>query len=307
MKVMLAKIGEKEDLSKKNMIFEPKVDGTRAICFKDGKLKFINRRNRDISFRYPEFDFIGNIKAKTCVLDGEIIVYDKKGVPSFNLLQKRDQLGIKFMIELRSEQYPATYVVFDILRLDGKDLKNLTLIERKKILDKVVKDGNHIQKIFYTSDGKSLWKKITKLKLEGVMAKEKKSKYHEASRIASWLKIKYLKTIDCIIVGYTSKKRVISALAVGVYLKGKLIYIGRVGIGFTEKFLKELHKDLKKLEVKKAPVIYNGKEDIQWIKPQIVCEVRYLEFSKDNIMRAPAFLRLREDKTAKECKFEEQV
>jgi DNA ligase D-like protein (predicted ligase) len=304
---MLAKLGDKKDLSKKGYLWEPKLDGTRAICYVNKEIKLINRRGRNITYRYPEFDFRKNIDAKNCILDGEIIVYDKKGNPNFNLLQSREQLDKKIMIELRSKQYPATYVVFDILMKDGRSLIDIPLIKRKEILDDMVSDGKGIQKIFFTKDSRKLWKEVTKRKLEGIMAKNENSKYYPGRRVPPWLKVKYLKTIDCIIVGYTHRKRIISALAVGVYSEGKLIYIGRVGTGFTEEFLENLYEKLEKIEIKKAPVEYSGKETIHWVKPLIVCEVRYLQFSKDKIMRAPAFLRLRFDKLPKECILEEQV
>jgi len=298
---MLAKVGDKKGLSKKGFIFEPKLDGTRALCYKNKELKFINRRNTNITHRYPEFKFAENINAKSCILDGEIIVYDKKGNPDFNLLQKREQLDKKLLIELRSGQYPATYVVFDILKKDGKDLTRLPLSKRKEILQKTVQDSKTTEKIFWTTNGKKLWKEITKRKLEGVMAKKKDSKYYAGKRTPAWLKIKFLKTIDCIIVGYTQEKRVISALALAIYDEGRLKYIGRVGTGFTTNFLQQLHDKLKKSKTKKVPVKYTGSKKIQWVKPEYVCEVRYLEISKDKKLRAPAFLRMRYDKPPKEC------
>ncbi len=110
---MLCQIGHQQDLNKKNYFFEIKFDGTRALLyFKNKKFKLINRRNHNITFRYPEFkNFKNLIKAKSCVLDGEIIVYNKKGLPDFNLLQSREQLDKKFAIELRSKEIPATYIV----------------------------------------------------------------------------------------------------------------------------------------------------------------------------------------------------
>jgi len=304
-KPMLCKLGEKRDLGRKNYIAEPKLDGTRAIAYVDKKIKIINRRNRDITHRYPEFKF--KINAKNCILDGEIICYDKKSMPNFNLLQKREQLEKKFLIELRSKQYPATYVVFDILRKDGKDLANLPLLERKKILEQTVKGGRNIETIFYTTKIRELWNKIRKADMEGIVIKRKDSRYLPGTRSDAWIKIKNLKTIDAVIIGYTHEKRIISALAIGIYSKGKLKYIGRVGTGFTEEFLEELYEMLRPLKQKKATVKYEGRKEIHWVKPKIVAEIRYLEFSKDMIMRVPAFLRLRFDKEAKECILEEQI
>jgi bifunctional non-homologous end joining protein LigD len=141
-----------------------------------------------------------------------------------------------------------------------------------------------------------------------VIGKDWTSEYYPGVRASVWIKIKYLKTIDCVIVGYTSEKRIISALALAVYSHGTLRYIGRtVGKGFTEEFLKELHKELVPLEQKEAPVTYVGGKDIHWLKPKLVCEVTFLELTHDIIMRAPVFLRMRYDKKPEDCILEEQV
>jgi len=304
---MLARIGTKTDLSKKGYIYEPKLDGIRAICYKNKRIKLLNRKGRNLDSHYPELDFIQNIDAKSCILDGEIVIYDKNGVPNFNLIQKRDHLENKALIELRSKEHPATYVVFDILMKNGKSLLNLPLLERKKILDETVKDGQCIQKIVFGTNGKKLWKEVTKLKMEGVMAKNASGHYFPNTRVFQWLKIKHLKTIDCVIIGFTQKKRVISALALGVYIKGRLTYIGKVGTGFTYTFLEELHTKLSKIIRKTAPVAYKGREPIIWVQPKLVCAIRYLELSDDTKLRAPAFIGLREDKTTKECTLESQI
>ena len=309
-KPMLARTAGTEALETKGFLFEPKLDGTRAICYKSdgGRLRFVNRRNADMTSRYSEFSFAKDIKAKTAVLDGEVVVYDANGNPSFTLLQRREQTSDKTLVGIRSVEHPATYVVFDILEKDGKDLTGLALSQRKKILDETVPGGKSLQKMFYTRDGPGLWKEILKRKLEGVVAKDPESKYYPGVRAPVWLKIKYLKTIDCIIVGYTSEKRAISALALAAYVEGKLRYIGRsVGKGFTEDFLEELHHRLEKIETKEASVKYLGEKDIHWVRPELVCEVSFLMLTKDRIMRAPVFLRMREDKRPEDCILEEQV
>lgn len=304
---MLAKLGTKEDLEKSNFLYEPKFDGTRAICYKNKELKFVNRRNINITSRYPEFQFIKNIKAKTCVLDGEIIVYDKNKIPIFNLLQKREHLKDKKLVQERSKKLVATYVVFDILEKDGKNLTSLSLIERKKILKNTIISSGKIEKVIPSVNGKKLWSEITKKGFEGVMAKDKASKYYSGKRRNDWIKIKFLKTMDTVIVGYTSGKRNISALLTAVYDNGKLRYTGKVGTGFTEKFLKVLYEKLKKIETDKVQVDYQGHEKITWAKPKLVGEIRFLELTKNKIMRAPAFLRLRSDKTPRSCVLKEQA
>lgn len=294
MHLMLTKVGSFDLLSNKEYIFEPKLDGVRALCFVGRALEFVSRNNLDLTDTYPELTIRKNIKATAAVLDGEIIAYDKKGYPNFELLQ---------------QGYQATYVVFDILELNGKSLIALPLLQRKKILQKVVQESDRIEIIPFTNDGKKLWNEIKKRRLEGVMAKRKDSVYHPGKRTKDWLKIKLLNTIDCIIVGYLPKKRVIGSLAIAVYDRGKLRYIGNVGTGYTEQRIKELYAALHPLRTDGTAVfnIDDAPKDLVWVKPKLVCEVEYLMLSRYKILRAPSFLRLRDDKKPKQCTLSSQI
>lgn len=304
---MLCKIGDKSDLEKRDYFFEPKLDGTRAfVRIKGGELAEIrNRRGNSIIHRYPEFGhFPEMVDAKSCLLDGEIIVYDNEGKPDFNLLQRRDLVDNRMMIEIRSKEIPATYVVFDILTKDGENLRQLPLKQRKKILNSTVREDENLQIIFHTKDGKKLWKEVKDKQLEGVVAKKSDSRYLPV-RSSSWLKIKFLKTIDCVIIGYTSEKRAVSALALGVYYENKKIrYIGRVGTGFTQRFIRQLLPKLKKIGTKRRPknLVGEPSKDVQWVKPELVCEIEFLETTKHRL-RAPVFKRLRTDKSPEECTY----
>jgi len=312
-KPMLCKLGTKKDLKLRGFIFEPKLDGTRLILYKENnKFKGINRRGNSILYRYPELigAFKKGIKARSCVLDGELVVYNEKGLPDFHLLQQREHITNKLLIELRSQQMPACYVVFDILELNGKKLLDLPLRKRKEILKQVIEENQNLQLCFYTTNGKALWQEVVKLGLEGVVAKKLSSPYLQ-ERSSYWIKIKNLKTIDCVVVGFSSERRELSALCVACYYKGKLFYIGRVNAALPEKEYYELYKELKKLIQKKIPVVNPPsdwrKHNIKWLKPKIVCEVRYLEFTKDKELRFPVLLRIREDKLPKDCILEEQI
>ncbi len=294
LKVMNASLGNKNDLKNKNYIFEPKLDGYRALCLFDGKkLKFVSRYDIDITENYPELNFAKNLKAKNCVLDGEIVAYNKKGLPDFSLLQ---------------EGGTGTFVVFDILEKNNKSLVNKPILERKKILQDTVKDGNGIETIVFTYDGIDLWKKIVKLGLEGIMAKEINSKYYPGTRSKVWIKIKQLKTADCVIIGYTQKQRLVSSLALGLYDQyGKLHYIGKVGTGFSYDFIKELKNILDKIHTNKIPVkLETDLHNVTFVKPKLVCEVKFVELTKAKKLRSPVFLRLRNDKKTKACLFKQQ-
>ena len=300
---MLARLGSREDLKRKDCIFEPKLDGTRAILYYDSGSKMINRRDHEITARYPELDFSGSIRARSCVLDGEVVVFDQKGNPSFLLLQGREQAA-PGAYRSKSQAHPATYVVFDILELEGKDLTGLPLSDRKGKLDEVVVDTPTIRKIFFTHDGKKLWDLVCERGTEGVMAKVFDSAYEEGKRSASWIKIKTLITVDCVIVGYTHEIRAVSSIALGLYRDGKLIFVGKVGTGFDEAFLSTLKPRLDAIRTNKPTAEEGPEEGIIWVRPEMVCEVEFLELTRNGHMRAPSFRRLRDDKDPKDCTFE---
>lgn len=289
--MMLAKTADKQILESKDYIFEPKIDGYRALCIKEkNKLKFISRTGHDITHNFTEFQFSKNIKAISCKLDGEIAIFDEKGNPSFHLMQHSSK-GL----------HNAVFIVFDILEKDGKDLKNLPIDDRKKILSKTIVEDQNLQLIPHSEDGLALWKHTAKRKLEGVIAKKKGSPYIEG-RTSQWLKIKTQNTIDCVIVGITKQKREISSLCLGLYDNNVLKFIGKVGTGFSERTLEELAHLLKKDEsLKIDPVSGTLPKDFIPVTPNNVCEIKYLEVTKDFRLRTPVFLKLRDDKLPKDC------
>ncbi len=305
---MLAKLGNLGDLKRKGFIFEPKLDGTRVLIFKkENSLKLINRRGKNIIYRYPELNSIKNNIKENAVLDGELVVLEK-GKPSFQLLSEREHIDSKLKIELKSKIYPATIFVFDILQLGSKKLVNLPLIKRKEFLKRVLKENERIKLCFFTKRGLELWNSIKKMGLEGVVAKKEDSPYL-FERSEFWLKIKNLKTLDCLICGYTTgtgKRKNFGSLILGCYYKGKLIYVGKVGTGFNEKEIKEIRKELEKI---KGKIPFKEKPELDlpenrkpiWVKPKLICEVKFLELSENLIMRAPSFLRIRNDKKPKDC------
>src|SRR3990167_3483162 len=299
-KPMLAKLGKKEDLERDGYIFEPKIDGYRALCyFKNNKLEFFSRNLHNITKQFPELDFESQIHAKNCILDGEIIVYDYKGVPRFELMQGRSHITDKHLIEERSEDRPATYVVFDILMKDGKELIKKPLLERKDILDETVSEGNGIEISPFTYDGKKLWKEVKKGKLEGVIAKTENGHYLPGKRGNTWIKVKLHDNADCVIIGFTQEKRHISSLALGMYDKnGNLHYVGSVGTGFSESFIDNFYKKLSKIIVKKSPI---ARRNIIWVRPKYVAEIKYVEWTRNKRLRAPVFIQLRDDKDPEEC------
>ena len=310
-KPMLAFISDAFDSP--DFCFEIKFDGTRCIAYIDKEkksVKFLNRRLKFFQDNYPELqDIWKDVNAKRVILDGELVIFEG-GKPNFYKLAEREHTGEKLRIKLLSEISPSTYVVFDILHKDGEDLIDKPLIERKKILEETVKESDRmVLSAYVIGKGKKFFQEVRKKNLEGVIAKRLQSPYQIGKRDKDWLKIKYLKTLDCVICGFTVgsgwRQKYFGALILGCYHQGKLRYVGRVGTGLDEKGYAELTQKLQKIKTEKCP--FEEKPEMPskiiplWARPSIVCEVRFMNLSKDLILRAPVFVRQREDKLPEEC------
>jgi bifunctional non-homologous end joining protein LigD len=194
----------------KDWVFEVKWDGVRAILLQnkdEGIIEIRSRNGKSITHRYPEI--IENVNSvvkckESVVLDGEIVVLNKKGVPDFQMHQKRMNLEPQRDIEFLSSNMPATFFVFDVLYIDGRDVQELKLLERRKILNSVIALGSKRICIsqYIEEKGVALFKSALEKCLEGIVAKHKQSKYQQAVRSSAWLKIKGILTQDCIVVGY---------------------------------------------------------------------------------------------------------
>jgi len=298
-----------------NWIFEIKFDGTRCIAYVDvtnKEVRFLNRRLIFFQHRYPELlDIWKNIDASRVILDGEVVVFHE-GKPNFFKLAEREHVEEKLRIEILSKMYPATYVVFDILYKDGKNLTGLLLEKRKEILEETVNLGSNIILSNYVREkGKAFFQAAKEKGLEGVMGKKLGSPYLMGERSKYWLKIKALNTLDVVICGYTTgtgkRGETLGSLITGCYVEGKLKYIGKVGTGFDEDELKKLLEMLKQIQTEKCPFEEIPELDLpperkpMWVKPQLVCEVKFMELTKDGIMRAPSYVRLRYDKLPTDC------
>lgn len=283
-----------EVLENHDFIFEPKLDGIRALfVYEHNKIKLISRNGIDITDKYAHLASKTGIKANSCVLDGEIVAFDKNLRPSFSLLQVGK---------------PAYYIIFDILMKDGHSLIHEPLLTRKKILKETVLPIPYRELVFWVEDGKALWKEMVKREFEGVMAKKKTSIYQPGVRSHSWLKIKRIITIDCIIIGYTRGARALASLVLAmVNHAGKLQYIGHVGTGFSMQDVGALIKLLHPLERDNPTGIeltqHARTKNVHWVKPKLVAEVEVREFTAQTIVRQASFVRLRPDKKPKECTF----
>ena len=233
---MLAKVAE-EPFSDKDWIFEVKWDGFRAIAYVEEPFSLKSRNEKELKQNFSELQELTKL-AHNIVVDGEIIVM-REGKPDFQSLLERGQAVSTREIQRQEGRAPAVYIVFDILEKDGKSLTKLPLMERKAILKDSLPEGSNVLLCdFIEEKGESYFKLALEKGLEGVVAKRKDSQYEEGLRTGSWLKIKKLKTCDCVIFGHTRgeavRAKTFGALLLGVYDNGKPVYVGKVGTGFTQ-------------------------------------------------------------------------
>jgi bifunctional non-homologous end joining protein LigD len=300
-------------------LFEIKWDGYRAIAFvENGKVRLVSRNQNELTARYPELkDMPEFIKAKTAILDGEVVALDAEGRASFSLMQQRTGFRPGGHRAAAKADVPVLYYAFDLLYLDGYDWRRVALVERKKKLESLLTTGDSLRySDHYEAEGKALFEIARDKKLEGILAKKGNSCYEER-RTREWLKIKIRHRMECVIGGYTEPEGTrahFGSLVLGLYDKqGRLIHVGQVGSGFDQKLLTDISRLLKKIETKKNP-FYGEVEalrKVSWVKPELVAEIEYAEWTEGANtgsgpkLRAPVFLGLRDDKDPKECVLEQ--
>lgn len=301
-----------EPPSHDDWIYEIKFDGYRAMAFKNGNaVRLFSRNEKNFGVKFPEIvEAIASIEAGEAIIDGEIVALDKKGVSSFQLLQT---------IEI-GERPPIYYYAYDLLRLGGKDLRKLPLVERKTRLEQILKGAP--ESIRYSAslgnNATQLLKQVTKLGLEGLIGKRTDSLYEPGRRSGAWIKLKTRREQEFVVGGYTNPQGArtnFGALLVGFYDSKALKFCGKVGTGFNTKLLSSLHARLKAIQRADCPFVnlpelrgsrYSPRitasemKKCHWVKPQLVCQVAFSEWTRDDKLRQPAFLGLREDKEAGE-------
>jgi bifunctional non-homologous end joining protein LigD len=294
-------------------IYEIKFDGFRALALKGGAdARLLSRTENEMGGKFPALlEAVTELDARDCVIDGEIVAMDAKGRSSFQLLQA---------YELGQERPPLYFYAFDLLRLDGKSLMDLPLTERKAQLEKLLEDAPSM--IRYSAslegDAKALLAKVQKLGLEGLIGKEKHGSYEAGHRSGKWIKLKIVQEQEFVIGGYTEpsgSRSHFGSLILGVYEGKKFICVGKVGTGFNDKLLRMLHGEFQKLVQEKNPfanlpaqtsgrwgqgITVAEMRRCTWLKPQLVCQVKFAEWTRDGRLRQPVFLGLREDKKARE-------
>ena len=285
-------------------LYEVKFDGFRVLAIKNGKdVELWSRNEKPLHARFPEVvKAVARLPVKSCILDGEVCALDESGRSSFQLLQNQGETN-----------HPVVYYAFDVLFEGTKDLRALPLTERKARLEKIL--TNAIEPIrpstYFTENPKTVLEKMDAVGAEGSIAKLMTSTYETGHRSGSWVKIKFHKGQEFVVVGYTlpkNSRKYFGALSLGYYKDKRLIFAGRVGTGFNDKSLKEIFNKLKPLEIPEPMVVEiqepSGRwrprgwkaSDSRWVKPKLVAQVQFTEWTSDGILRHPSFQGLREDK-----------
>jgi bifunctional non-homologous end joining protein LigD len=284
--------------------YEAKWDGVRTLAFVDGgEVRLQTRNLLDCTKQYPEAH--GVAEALTggyqAILDGEVVALDEKGVPSFQRLQPRMHLRDESAVSRLRRSVPVIYEVFDVLYLDGEDLTRQPLRERRRRLEAALQPMGAIRlSEGFPGSGVALFKAVQEQGLEGIVAKRLDAPY-VSGRSAAWVKVKAFKTMDCVIGGWTEgqggRHSTLGALIVGVYRDGKLMPVGHVGSGFDDRTLRDLLVTLKEHQSPESPfaVAPRVNQPATWCFPDLVCEVRYVELTRDGTLRSPTYLGLRSD------------
>ncbi|MFZ0798915.1 MAG: non-homologous end-joining DNA ligase [Terriglobales bacterium] len=313
-------------------LFEIKWDGYRAVAFiENGRVRLVSRNQNDLTKQFPELESLPQfVKAERAILDGEIVALDEEGRPSFSLMQQRTGFQPGKRRPQRREGVPVIYYAFDLLYLDGFDLRRVALEQRKQLLqERIVAGGDGESDVIHFSDhyaekGLDLFAAARQRGLEGIVAKKRSSAYHE-KRSSDWLKIKITQRQECVVGGYTDpegSREYFGALVLGLYpsaslragSQGRLIHVGQVGTGFDQKTLKEVFARLQPLKTKQNPFYgeIGGLRKVQFVRPKLVAEIKFAEWTHETEeggmkLRAPVFMGLRADKSAEECRLEEAV
>ncbi|MCH8128252.1 non-homologous end-joining DNA ligase [candidate division KSB1 bacterium] len=284
-------------------IYEVKWDGIRAmISIDEGEIRIRSRNQRDITNQFPELLALEqSFRVNAGLFDGEIVCLDEAGKPDFKKTVNRLHHNSAGAIERARAKNPVVCYVFDCLYLDGRSLVNEPLMLRREWLVDSIKRDSPYRVSEAMDEGVELFKATQAMGLEGIMAKERESKYLPGKRSTTWIKIKVRQTIDCVILGYTKGKGdrepYFGALHIGTKNGAGFDYLGKVGSGFDTRLLKSIYSELKRLKVTKRQIKEKPLGDAEsiWLEPTLVCEIQYASKTSNGTLREPVFVRLRPD------------
>ncbi len=309
--VMLATLVD-QPFSGRGWLFEIKYDGVRILAERAGKrVRLYGRSGQDFTARYPEIvEALAALPVERAVLDGEVVAFDEHGRSSFQRLQGRMGLSHAGDVAAGRRQVPVSAVFFDCLEIDGHDLRDVPLAERKQLLELLIPRGTGV--LGYSAHveerGEEFFHACDARHLEGIIAKKADGPYR-SGRTRDWLKIKCQRRQEFVIGGYTDPqgaRAYFGALHLGVYDGDRLVYVSKVGTGFDATSLKRIRDRLKPLAREQSPFDVGTPtgRGHHWVEPKLVAEVRFTEWTDDGGLRHPAFLGLRDDKRPRDCKRE---
>ncbi len=302
-KPMLAQSNEKP-FNNKDWVFEIKWDGYRAIAdLRETAIQLYSRNGLSYSEKFSKITKALDDQNHQMILDGEIVAYNSEGKPDFQTLQKIGD----------NPDLAMTYQVFDLLWLNGHSTENLTLVQRKELLKEALVENEVIKYCEHIPEkGIDFFDQIKKMELEGMIAKKADSTYSEGVRSSDWLKIKFQNTEDVLICGFTEPnggRKNFGAIILGTYINDKLEYCGHAGTGFSVKTLESLYEIFKPLIIENCPfdTIPKTNAPATWLQPELVCEIKYTEKTKDGIFRHPVFMGLRIDKDKEDLMIDDEI
>jgi len=315
---MLAQTAE-GPFSRAGWLFEIKWDGVRALGFvrrrgATQEISLYSRTLRRLNAQFPEvveaLAALAPLAGDGAVLDGEIFAPDERGRPNFARLQQRVHLSREADVRAAAGRIPVVFAVFDCLYLNGRDLRARPLSERRTMLEGLALPAGMLRSDAVEGDGLTLLEAATQHGLEGIIAKRASSPYRPGARSADWQKIKVRRTLEAVVGGITrgkgSRKGTFGALVLGQYdpSTGALVHIGQTGGGLSDSDLRVLRRRLEPLVTKTCPFAAppTPLQPVTWVRPSVVVEVEYSEFTPDRMLRAPVFLRVRDDIPAAEVK-----
>lgn len=314
-KPMLATLASRP-FSAPGWLFEPKLDGVRAIAIvTGGRVRLLSRRGLDMTPQYPSVaEELAGQPEQSLVLDGEIVALDERGVPSFALLQRRIGLTRAADIQHAENAVPVVYYAFDLLYAGGWDVCAAPLWQRKTLLATILVPTDHVRLLeHFEEDGEEAFEAAVALGFEGVVAKRRDSVYEAGRRSRAWLKVKSTSEAEFVVGGYSagagSRAGSFGALLLGYYDDGRLTYAGHVGAGFDEATLASLRRRLETLRQEECP--FSSQPSLNaptvWVRPELVARVRFAQWTPDGRLRSPVFAGLREDKAPAEVRREVPV
>jgi bifunctional non-homologous end joining protein LigD len=304
---MLARPGKLPPDDDDGWAYEIKWDGVRTVAYSQpGTLRLESRNLIDVTGRYPELARLNRaLSSHSVVLDGEVVAFDDSGRPSFQALQQRAQLASRAQAKRQAQARPVTYVIFDLLWLNGHSLMALPYAQRRELLAGLQLNGERWQTPEYiVGNGSQLLAAAREQRLEGVLAKRLQSTYQPGARSRDWIKVKTTASQELVIGGWLpgkgKRRERIGALLLGVYEDGRLRYAGRVGTGFSEQELDRLERLLRPLERKSSPFTLGPKppRESVFVEPRLVAEVEFTEWTQAGSLRQPSYKGLRDDKAA---------